>query len=71
MIADVWHCPKCGSEIESAGVIHTNGQDCSVFQCDSCVIVKPIFGRPFDVALTFAVNDAGRPFDPVDDEPVD
>lgn len=70
MVADVWHCPKCGLEIKSSGVIRTNGQDCSVFQCDTCSWKKPIFGRLFEVALTFAVNDAGQPFDPVDNEPV-
>jgi uncharacterized Zn finger protein len=68
VIAEVWHCPKCGAELQSAGIIHIEGEDCSVFQCDSCSIVKPFQGRPFEVALTFAVDDAGRPFDPVDDE---
>lgn len=68
MIAEVWHCPKCGAELHSAGVLHLDGQDCSVFQCDSCVIVKPFLGEPIEVALTFAVNDAAQPFDPVDDE---
>ena len=49
-------------------MIRTNGQDCSVFQCDTCVWERPIFGRTFPVAVTFAVNDAGQAFDPVDDQ---
>jgi hypothetical protein len=68
MIVDVWKCPLCKSELQSSGVIVANDQECSVFQCDDCVVVKPVFGEPFDVALTFAVNDAGEAFDPVDDE---
>jgi len=68
VIAEVWHCPMCGLELESAGVIRIRGQDCSVFQCETCVWSKPIFGRPFEVAVTFAVNDAGQAFDPVDEQ---
>jgi uncharacterized Zn finger protein len=68
VIAEVWHCPKCGAELHAAGVLVLNGAECSVFQCDSCSIVKPFLGNPLEVALTFAVNDAGQPFDPVDDE---
>jgi uncharacterized Zn finger protein len=68
MIAEFWHCPKCGMELETAGTICFDGNDCSVFQCDSCTVFKPIFDKPFEVALTFAVNDAGQPFDPVDEQ---
>lgn len=68
MIAEKWSCPKCGAEIESSGVLVANGEECSVFQCDTCTVVKPVFGEPFEVALTFAVNADGKAFDPVDDE---
>lgn len=67
MIA-TYHCPKCSALLEATGAIEVDGVECPVFQCDSCVVVKPIFGEPFRVALTFAVNAAGQPFDPVDDE---
>jgi uncharacterized protein (UPF0212 family) len=68
VVVDVWHCPKCGAELESAGVISLADQDCSVFQCDCCVVVKPFMGKDLEFALTFAVSDSGRPFDPVDEE---
>jgi hypothetical protein len=62
-----YHCPQCGVLLESTGAITVDGADCPLFQCDACVVTKPIFGEPFEVALTFAVNSAGQPFDPVDD----
>lgn len=68
MIAEKWPCPRCGATIETSGVLVANEQECSVFQCDKCTIVKPVFGEPFELALTFAVDDKGRAFDPVDDE---
>ena len=68
MITDTWHCPGCGAQLESVGTMTLGDCECSVFQCDTCVVSKPICGEPFDVALTFAVNDAGKPFDPADDE---
>lgn len=71
MVVDKWPCPLCGAELASSGVLVANAQECSVFQCDDCTIVKPVFGEPFEVALTFAVNDEGQAFDPVDDEVLD
>ena len=68
MVVETWHCPKCGMELESNGVIVAREQECSVFQCDTCTVVKPIFNEPFEIALTFAVDDNGTPFDPVDEE---
>ena len=67
MIAN-YHCPKCSTLLEATGTIEVDGIECPVFQCDSCVVVKPIFGEPFSIALTFVVNAAGQPIDPVDDE---
>ena len=63
-----YHCPKCGTLLESSGTISLDGTDVPLFQCDSCVVVKNIFGEPFPVALTANVNATGQPFDPVDDE---
>jgi hypothetical protein len=68
VVVDTWHCPKCGMQLESSGVIVVNDEECSVFQCDTCTVEKPIFNEPFEVALTFAIDDRGKPFDPVDDE---
>lgn len=70
MITDTWHCPNCGAQLEACGTLNVGGADCSVFQCDSCVVSKPFCGEPIDVALTFAINDAGQPFDPADDSPI-
>ena len=63
-----YHCPKCSILLETTGSIEVDGIECPVFQCAACVVTKPIFGEPFRVALTFAVNATGQPFDPVDDE---
>ncbi len=62
-----YHCPKCSALLTATGAVTVNGTECPVFQCDTCVVSKPIFGEPFEVAMTFCVNAAGQPFDPVDD----
>lgn len=64
----VWHCPRCGVELQSSGSVDVEGETLPVFQCDKCVVRKPVFGEMFDVALTFAVNAAGQPVDLADDE---
>lgn len=63
-----WHCPKCGMELKASGSVDIDGKTLPVFQCDSCVVRKPVFGELFDVALTFAVNEAGQPIDVAEDE---
>lgn len=63
----VWHCPRCGDELHSTGSIEMDGETMPVFQCDRCVVTAEVFGEPFEVALTFAVNAAGQPVDPADD----
>lgn len=66
-IITVWHCPRCGLQLQATGSIEIDSETMPVFQCDRCVVTKPIFGEPFEVALTFAVNAAGQPIDPADD----
>jgi len=46
--------------------MEVDGHLCPAFQCDnpSCVVKVRMFGEDFDGALTFAVDPAGRPFDP-------
>lgn len=68
MVVDTWHCPKCGMELEATGVVVVDGVEHSVFQCDSCVVTKPIFDEPFQVALTFVIDENGHAFDPVDNK---
>lgn len=63
-----WHCPRCGVELQAAGTVEAGGETMPVFQCDKCVVKRPVMGEMFSVALTFAVNAAGQPVDPVDDE---
>lgn len=63
----VWHCPRCGVELQAAGEIESDGETMPVFQCDKCIVKKPVFGELFEVAFTFAVNAAGQPVDPGDD----
>lgn len=62
-----WHCPRCGAELQASGSVAVGDDVMPVFQCDTCVVRKPVLGELFDVALTFAVNAAGQPFDPADD----
>lgn len=64
---NVWHCPRCGIELRAAGEIESEGEKMPVFQCEKCVVKRPVFGEMFNVAFTFAVNAAGQPVDPGDD----
>jgi hypothetical protein len=49
---------------KSAEVFDPDRGECSVFQCDECVVEVTMFGKPVDIALTFAVDRDGRAFDP-------
>jgi hypothetical protein len=57
-------CPKCGRQLQQSGETTIDDQTYPVFQCDECVATVDIGGEPFVVALTFALDDRGRPFDP-------
>jgi hypothetical protein len=59
-----YHCPGCSRPLEKSGEINCERGRCSVFACDHCVVVQEMFGEPFPMALTFAVDVVGRPFDP-------
>jgi hypothetical protein len=60
-------CPGCGRRLEQCGEVSTEGRTYPVFQCDDCKRIVEMFGEPFEVALTFAVDENGRAFDPADD----
>ena len=64
---DRFPCPKCGRRLERSGEIQFDGIAYPVFQCDECLVETEMFGEPIEVALTFAVNEDGRPFDPATD----
>jgi hypothetical protein len=62
-------CPKCSTMLPSCGAVTVDGEQCPLFQCDDCVMVKVLDdGEPMDFTLLFAVNSRGEAFDPVDDE---
>jgi hypothetical protein len=45
-----------------------------VYQCDACVVERPMFGPGtprIRVALTFIIGPNGRPYDPVDEGEID
>lgn len=63
-MARTFACPKCGRRLEESGEIAWEGRACPVFQCDECLVRATMFGEPFEVALTFAVDEEGRAFDP-------
>jgi hypothetical protein len=57
-------CPKCGRLLPQSGDTTVEDQTFPVFQCDECLTTVDIGGAPFEIALTFALDDQGRPFDP-------
>jgi hypothetical protein len=66
---DHFSCPKCGRRLERSGVVtDAAGNECPVFQCDECLINTTMFDEPVELALTFAVDPDGRPFDPANDD---
>lgn len=62
-------CPKCHRPLETSGEIDTNESKLAVYQCDDCVVSWTFEGQQFPVALTFAVDQDGRMFDPNTFEP--
>jgi len=41
---DTYHCPKCSRLLKCEGVVSIDGYELPVFQCDDCIVRKPIFG---------------------------
>jgi hypothetical protein len=69
---DRFPCPRCGRPLARSGEVTDPARGpCSVFQCDECLAVVPMYGEDVEVALTFAVDGDGRAFDPAtgDDVP--
>jgi hypothetical protein len=61
---DTFPCPKCNRTLRRSGEVTVEGADFPVFQCDECLVQAMMYGEPFEVAFTFAVNAEGEPFDP-------
>jgi len=58
--------------LQQAGDATVGGKVFPVFQCDECLSEVKMFGEPVEVAYTFALDEAGNPFDPSadgEDEP--
>lgn len=61
------NCPKCGVLLHCSGELTIGGDVVvPVFQCDDCVHTVELFGKPQEVAYTFALNASGEPIDPID-----
>ena len=57
-------CPKCGRSLQPSGTVTVEGRTRPVYQCDECVVPTDIGGETFDAALTFYVDEGGRPINP-------
>ena len=65
---DSFPCPKCNRPLTRSGEVEVEGAAFPVFQCDECIVQTVMYGEPFEVALTFAVDAEGKPFDPATDD---
>ena len=64
-------CPKCGRPLAPAGEVTVRIPPCGeqtfpTYQCDECLRTVQMFGEPVEIALTFCVDEQGRPFDPAE-----
>jgi hypothetical protein len=65
LIRHTFPCPHCGRTLDRCGEAHDPDLGrCDTFQCDHCLVEVMMFGRPREAALTFAVTEDGRAFDP-------
>ena len=61
------NCPKCGRSLAPSGEVESHGAESGdVYQCLECVRVVDMGGEGFEIALTFMLDERGRPFDPAD-----
>ena len=65
---DTFPCPRCGRTLKRSGEVAVEGADFPVFQCDDCILQVEMYGEPFQVAFTFAVDAQGKPFDVTADD---
>jgi hypothetical protein len=69
------NCPKCNRSLACSGTATIDDQQLGVYQCDECLRLVRFFPEspPREVALTFAVDEAGTLFDPAtgDEIPLD
>jgi endogenous inhibitor of DNA gyrase (YacG/DUF329 family) len=60
-------CPKCGRNLLQSGEVVVGDETLPTFQCDECVKVVDFLGQKMELALTFALDKDGKPFDPADE----
>lgn len=63
-------CPKCKQPLAPSGIANFDGEQLTVYQCDTCTRFVNFGGQEFEAALTFAVNPAGQLFDPESHQPL-
>lgn len=66
-------CPKCNRTLQQSGeVAITDDKErpltLPVFQCDECLVTVDFLGEKVEIALTFALDPDGQPFDPASDD---
>lgn len=54
-------CPKCGRSLAPAGEVDDGRTVKPVYQCDECLTVGELFGKPFELPLTFTLDENGNP----------
>jgi endogenous inhibitor of DNA gyrase (YacG/DUF329 family) len=59
-------CPKCGRTLVQSGELESEGRIYPTFQCEECVVTVDFLGETTEIALTFALDKEGQPFDPAD-----
>jgi hypothetical protein len=57
-------CPKCNRILVRSGMVVVSGRELPTFQCDKCVMTVEFMGDKMEVALTFTLDENGKPFDP-------
>jgi hypothetical protein len=60
-------CPRCERLLPPSGEIVLGSATYPVYQCEECITETTMFGSAMSLPYTFAVDDAGLPFDPADD----
>ena len=58
------NCPKCKQELSADGQLEVDGQTMAVYQCIDCTRTWEFDGETFEFALTFAIDNAGKMYDP-------
>ena len=61
---EIHACPRCGRLLLQSGEAVVEDFRLPVFQCDECRVEVDLAGDKAEAALTFTLDEDGRPFDP-------